>query len=74
MNYLLTIASGEFDAASKDRWLATEDQNVSSRVDYDRYAAAHSAPGVMLGDAGEMNVFICRSCDDSPIAWEFQCS
>jgi hypothetical protein len=59
MDHLLTVASWEWDAESRRTWrppgLAEEDEG-------------HSDAGLMLGDAGNVYMFTCVTCDDRPSA------
>lgn len=73
MEYLLTIASAEFDGGSWGRWLAQEDQRVWG-ASYEKRKAVQFPANLMLGDMGNMNLFICRQCHDWPIASVLQCS
>ena len=72
MEYLLTIASAEFDGGTWHRWLAEEERNVWGGP-YKARWAVQCAPDIMLGDMGSMNVFICRKCDGWPTESVCQC-
>ncbi|MFI2506472.1 DUF1963 domain-containing protein [Streptomyces sp. NPDC018972] len=77
MDHLLTVASWEYDGESWRTWLPLEDRGVVDGEDTFRCEqglAAHHAAGLMLGDAGGVYVFECRSCPDRPIGHWFDCS
>lgn len=83
MEHLLTIASLDFFGREWLRWCPIEDIQATSmsieelQVKYRYLYALQSADrstGIMLGDAGELYVFICRRCRDWPIASFMQCS
>ncbi|GAB2848164.1 hypothetical protein GCM10022221_54380 [Actinocorallia aurea] len=65
MEYLLTIASGEFDGESWRTWEPREE--ATTRTD-------REPVGIMLGDMGELNLFLCRTCPDLPMESVFACS
>ncbi|GFE70632.1 DUF1963 domain-containing protein [Chroococcus sp. FPU101] len=67
MEYLLTIASCECDEATCLRWLPKED-----RDNWDE--SVTNAANLMLGDMGNVNVFINRQHEDYPVVGIFQCS
>jgi hypothetical protein len=73
MEYLLTIASAEFDGGTWGRWLAEEERHVWGGA-YKQRRQVQCAPGFTFGDLGDLNYFICRQCEDWPIACVFQCS
>jgi hypothetical protein len=73
MEHLLTVATFEFDAVSWRAWVPVEDlvvagdgssQPAQSRDDV--------GPGILLGDGGKLFLFICRRCEDWPIAKRVQ--
>lgn len=72
MDYLLTISSDEFDGGTGVRWLPEEDRDVwnSGHTTID---SIRSAADLMLGDAGNLNYFVCRKCSDWPNTSLFQC-
>jgi hypothetical protein len=76
MDYLLTVASAEFDGGTWFRWLAREDRANGKfwDADFETRRAVQSAAGLMLGDMGNINYFICRRCQPWPIEGVFQCS
>ncbi|PSF38220.1 hypothetical protein C7H19_07040 [Aphanothece hegewaldii CCALA 016] len=67
MEYLLTIASCECDAATWLRWLPIED-----RIGWDN--SVTQAANLMLGDMGSVNIFINRQREDYPVVGIYQCS
>ena len=73
MDYVLTIGSLEFDGGSWGRWLAVEDRHVYTGDGRDRKSVQQAA-NIMLGDCGEMNLFLCRKCVGWPIKAIVQCS
>jgi len=73
MEHLLTVASAEFHGGSWPRWLAVEDDGAWQAPYPDRWSVQNAA-GLMLGDMGSLYVFICRACEDLPIAWVGQSS
>jgi hypothetical protein len=73
MDYLLTIASAEFNGGTWGRWLAQEERHVWGG-NYDKRAAVQCAPQISLGDMGNLNYFVCRKCDGWPMTAVFQCS
>jgi hypothetical protein len=64
MDHLLTVASWEYDAESRRTWrpLGQADDE------------GHDDAGLMLGDAGDVYVFTCVTCDDRPSASVLQSS
>jgi hypothetical protein len=60
MDHLLTIASWEYDAESQRTWKPPD--------------LADGDAGLTLGDAGDVYIFICVTCDDRPIASLLQAS
>jgi hypothetical protein len=74
MEYLLTIASDECDGGTWGRWCPEEERHVWTGNDYGARALAASPTELLLGDAGNLNYFVCRQCEGWPIASVFQCS
>jgi uncharacterized protein (TIGR02996 family) len=72
MDLLVTFGSGEFDGASWGRWLPIEDRDVLT--DAPRRRDVIEAAGWMFGDAGNMYVFLCRSCRARAVRCLMQCS
>jgi len=70
MEHLLTVASWESDGASRQAWMPEEERTSSGTT---RWRGQDGA-GLMLGDAGDLYLFICRRCANWPIAWIHQCS
>jgi hypothetical protein len=56
MDHLLTIASREYDGESWRTWRPLD-------LPY-----RHDDTGLMLGDAGDVSIFTCLTCDDCPTA------
>jgi hypothetical protein len=73
MDHLLTIGSAEFDSSSWRRWCAAEEGDIWA-LPYQERLAVQSAADIMLGDMGQLYLFICPVYQDWPIAWTFQCS
>jgi hypothetical protein len=69
MEHLLTIASGEFDGRDWGRWLPKRDRRLINTPGERGYCPT----GLMLGDVGDLYVFICRNCDGWPLSSVFQC-
>lgn len=67
----------EYDGESWRTWLPLEDRAVIDGEESFRSEqgyAAQKAAGLMLGDAGGVYIFECRSCPDRPIGHWFDCS
>lgn len=73
MDYLLTIDSAEFDGGTYERWLPEAEERVWS-APYEVRNLVQCGAGLMLGDMGQINVFVCRACDPWEHRWIFQCS
>jgi hypothetical protein len=73
MDYLLTIDSAEFDGGTYERWLPESERHVWN-AEYEVRSQVQCAAGLMLGDMGNINVFVCRSCTTWEHRWIFQCS
>jgi uncharacterized protein YwqG len=73
MDYLLTIDSAEFDGGTHERWLPEEEREIWN-AEYETRNRVQCAAGLMLGDMGNINVFICRACTPWSFRWIFQCS
>lgn len=73
MDYLLTIDSAEFDGGTYERWLPESEQDVWN-ANYEVRTRTQRAAGLMIGDMGNINVFVCRSCTPWRHRWVFQCS
>lgn len=76
MDHLLTVSSWEYDGASWHTWLPVEDRpnDDESPWNCERARAAQNPAGLMLGDAGGVYVFECRSCPERPTDHWFDCS
>ncbi|MFE4361539.1 DUF1963 domain-containing protein [Kitasatospora sp. NPDC056800] len=77
MEHLLTVSSWEYDGQSYRTWLPLEDRDDETgeeRRDADGGRGAHSPAGLMIGDAGGVYVFECRSCPDRPVDHHWDCS
>jgi hypothetical protein len=73
MDYLLTIASAEFDGGTYERWLPKSERRVWN-AKYEVRNRVQRAAGLMLGDMGNINVFVCKRCAPWKHDWVFQCS
>jgi hypothetical protein len=73
MDYLLTMDSAEFDGGTYERWLPESEQHVWQAA-YEVRNQVQCAAGLMLGDMGEINIFVCRACVPWKHRWVFQCS
>lgn len=65
MDFLFVVSSSEYSGTSWKRWCPEEDQHVIGAELAERLAV-QSPLGVMLGDAGTMDYFVCRACDHWP--------
>jgi uncharacterized protein (TIGR02996 family) len=73
MELLVMFSSWEFDGGTWGRWVPIEERDVLDANSGQR-EVVHSAAGWMFGDAGNMYVFSCRSCESRPIRYLMQCS
>jgi hypothetical protein len=83
MEHLLTIASMEWDGVGDRRWTPVEEQAIfaSFRRAYDEWGEEHNTifgalwnpTGINLGDAGHMQLFVCRHCLDWSIVPIIEC-
>jgi hypothetical protein len=67
--YLLTLASWEWDGGTYHRW-----KPDPLRRDDARLADGGDDHGMMLGDAGDIYLGVCRRCAGWPVAGSSQCS
>jgi hypothetical protein len=82
MEHLLTIASDESDGSSWETWTPIEDQeritwhpnNVNGRPVQIALVPDQEPAGIMIGDAGDLYLFICLHCQTRPILTIGQCS
>src|SRR5262245_10102781 len=84
MEHLLTIETIEWNGVIDQRWTPLEEQEFLASFpggwkDWDEhYRAIHWAlwgpTGLMLGDAGHMQLFVCRRCPGWPIVPAIECS
>ncbi len=77
MEHLLTVASWEYGGDSWRTWLPAEDRAVVDGEEAPRPGRGRpvrEAAGLMLGDAGGVYVFECRSCPGRPVGHWFDCS
>jgi hypothetical protein len=83
MEHLLTIATVEWDGIVDRRWTPKEEQEIlaafpGTRDEWDEghkaiKAALWIPTGLNLGDAGHMQLFVCRHCGDWPIVPSIEC-
>jgi hypothetical protein len=77
MEHLLTIASSEWDGGNWRRWRAVEERDLYERLwsagDRDAESLVRPA-GLMLGDVGNIYVFICCRCEGWPVKSVSQCT
>jgi hypothetical protein len=73
MELLVLFSSCEFDGATWGRWLPIQERDVLTAT-YAVRKKVQSAMGVTFGDAGNMYVFVCRTCKARPIRSFMQCS
>ncbi|MEY9949739.1 DUF1963 domain-containing protein [Kitasatospora sp. GAS1066B] len=76
MEHLLTVASWEYSGEAWRTWLPMEDRTLvdGQETRGDAGKAALDAAGLMLGDAGGVYIFECRTCPDRPTDHRFDCS
>ncbi len=84
MEHLLTVASVEWNGVRDRRWTPSEEQEVFAAFPggFDEWEEWHKAifgalwnpTGLTLGDAGQMQLFVCRRCDRWPIVANIECS
>jgi hypothetical protein len=74
MDYLLTVASGEWGSGEgRERWCPEEERHLlldGPSIDY-RARQAATNPSVFLSRGYDLNLFICRRHSDWPIAWSY---
>jgi hypothetical protein len=83
MEHLLTIATVEWDGIVDRRWTPVEEQAIlgSFQGTWDQLdegcKALHGAlwrpTGLSLGDAGQMQLFVCRHCGRWPVVANIEC-
>jgi len=84
MEHLLTIATVEWDGIIGRRWTPVEEQAIldSFPGSWDQWDdkckaiqdALWNPTGLCLGDAGQMQLFVCRHCGRWPVAANIECS
>jgi hypothetical protein len=84
MEHLLTIETVEWNGIEDPRWTPKEEQELfaslpGNRADWndpfkDIRHALWSPTGLSLGDAGHMQLFVCRHCPGWPIVPAIACS
>jgi uncharacterized protein (TIGR02996 family) len=74
MQLLVMFASWEFNGVSWLRWLPVEERYVLTDSSVKREKAVCAAAGWMFGDAGNLYLFMCRSCKERPMEYHVQCS
>jgi hypothetical protein len=73
MEHLLTVASWEFDGESWRTWVPLEDLVVAGDGSTRPAQSSNDVgPGILLGDGGDLFLFVCRRCEDWPIAKRVQ--
>jgi hypothetical protein len=83
MEHLLTIASWEWDGVI-GRWTPAEERKILASFPgaWDEWSKEqkrielwlHAPTGLVLGDAGHMQLFVCRHCGAWPIVPNIECS
>jgi uncharacterized protein (TIGR02996 family) len=73
MDLLVTFSSCEFDGITWGRWLPIQERDLLTAGNEVR-GTVQSAMDVRFGDAGNLYVFVCRTCEARPIRWLMQCS
>jgi hypothetical protein len=84
MEHLLTVESMEWNGVVDQRWTPLEEQALFAPAparweDWDEkdreiQRALWNPTGLMLGDAGHMQLFVCRRCPGWPITPTIECS
>jgi hypothetical protein len=84
MEHLLTIATVEWNGIGDRRWTPAEEQATFASFPgaWDQWPEEHKAvwhalwnpTGLNLGDAGHMQLFVCRHCGRWPIVPSIECS
>jgi hypothetical protein len=84
MEHLLTIATVEWNGVGDLRWTPVEEQATFASFPgaWDQWHEEHKAiwdalwnpTGLNLGDAGQMQLFVCRHCGRWPIVPIIECS
>ncbi|HEU5375660.1 MAG TPA: hypothetical protein VFV38_09495 [Ktedonobacteraceae bacterium] len=74
MEHLLTVASWEWDGESFRRWRPLEEPPLAHGVPLQDGQDTGNDAGLLLGDAGNIYLFVCRRCPDWPMAYTLQCS
>jgi hypothetical protein len=70
MEHLISISSLETVLGNPaQRWIPIEEKHLSEDERY----GLHYGTRLMFGDGGIVYVFICRSCEDWPIKFVWQC-
>lgn len=83
MEHLLTIATVEWDGIIDRRWTPVEEQAILDSFpgkweEWDQHRKAIQGAlwiptGLGLGDAGQMQLFVCRRCGRWPIVPSIEC-
>jgi hypothetical protein len=84
MDLMLTIETVEWNGFICQHWTPQEDKAIlaslparwenRSQTDKDIFHALWNPTGLSLGDAGHMQLFVCRSCASFPIVPKIECS
>jgi len=69
MEHYLTIASTEWDGATFHRWKPIEEGSPDTAMGTHR-----EDTGLMIGDSGDLYVFVCRNHPEWPTGQAMQCS
>jgi uncharacterized protein (TIGR02996 family) len=73
MEHLLSYASREYDALTWGRFVPIEDRSILQRPFMDQLSICEPA-NCMIGDCGNVYVFVCRHCSGWPVRASMQCS
>jgi hypothetical protein len=83
MEHLLTIASVEWNGVGDRRWTPVEEQRIFAGFpqNWDDWGdeqksiwqALWNPTGLNLGDAGQMQVFVCSHCGKWPVVTNIEC-
>ncbi len=73
MEHLLSYASREYDGLTWGRFVPIEDRHILQRPFMDQLSICEPAD-CMIGDCGNVYVYVCRSCPGWPVRASMQCS
>lgn len=84
MEHLLTVATVEWDGVRDPRWMPLEERSILATFPgrWEEWDEKHKAifsarwipTGLGLGDAGQMQLFVCRHCGRFPVVPHIECA